>query len=430
MTKHQSTKAQERFIGMFPFEFASKAEKTSVIPDMVHLVPIGQWEHDLYGPIMITASDIGEFIQNFNANVRKGVYITAGHEGYEELPAQGWITMLESHDDGLWGKVEWNELGKETLKDKQFKFISPEFYRDYEDPQTHQIYRNVLIGAALTKSPYFKELNAVVFSDKAIKNQFNENNNNDMNLADLLAKDIATLTDDEKAFIKANAEQLTEEQKVSHATIIAEAAPAEEAPATETPAEETPAEVVPATETPATETPAADPAPEAETPAETPAEETPATETPAEGSQVNASEKVLVSASEHNKFKEAFAELNKMKLDSAVKELVFSEGNQAGRFLPKSSDNLRAFMEKLNDGQISAFKALINEMPKAGTHLFSEIGTGADTSVAGTAKAAMDSKIAELRAENPKMTYGDALKKVATQFPDLAKAHDAEVKGK
>jgi len=405
-----------KYAGMFPFEFDSTMEgegedAKAVIPTDIHLIPIGEWMHDAYGPIKITNSDLREFIQNFNAKVRKGVFITAGHEGFQELPAVGWITTLEMRDTGLWGSVEWNESGIELLSDKAFKFFSPEFYRDYEDPQTHQIYRNVLTGGALTKSPYFKELEAIVFSDKNIKSNFNTST---MNLAEILAKDITTLTDEEKAFVKENAAQLTEEQKVAYTAIID--APVEEAPAAteEVKVEEAPAEEV----KPAEETPAV---------VETPAEVAPVDATPVTASEKN----VTMSFAEVEALKAkategaaAFAELKAIKLSNALKGLLFSEDNKGGKFLPKSADNLRAFAETLNDAQLAKFSDLINQLPSL--EIFKEVGASEAFNDA-TATAQLDTLIASTMKANESMKYSDALKKVLSENKELAKRYEEEV---
>lgn len=406
MKQKLQRKMNEKYKGVFPFEFDDSAQGGVVaIPDVIHLIPIGEWQHDLYGPIMITAGDIREFIQNFNAEVRKGVFITAGHEGFAELPAVGWITKLDQRDTGLWGTVEWNELGKETLSDKQYKFFSPEFYRDYEDPQTHQIYRNVLTGGALTKQPYFKELEAVVFSEPKLRKQFNEYNNT-MNLKELVAKDITTLTDEEKAFIVEHKAELTEEEKVLVTSII-------DAPV----------------ETPAAETEEAKVAREAKEAADAnvAAGLNPDGSVKVEGSdkklvQISASELAALQAAA-DQGQQAFKELNKQKIEASVKALTFSNSNTEGKFLPKSSDKLRAFMEPMNDAQRVAFAALINELPK--TQIFTEVGSGG--AAEGTAGAELNAKIEAVQKENPKMAYSDALKKVLVDNPGLEARYDAEL---
>lgn len=422
----EKAKASNKYVGLMPFEFDEdgdmSADAKTAIPSMIHLIPMGQWDHDMYGPITINQNDIQEFAQNFNMGIRKGVFITAGHEGMHELPAQGWVTAVEVRPDGLWGTVEWNELGLESLQDKQFKFFSPEFYRDYEDPQTHQIYRNVLTGGALTKSPYFKELQAIVASDSVcFRNNISRfSEDNTMNLTELLAKDITTLSDEEKSFIKANAEQLTDEQKASHASIIEE--PEDPAAAPEATPENP--------EAPASETPAEDPAPAAEP--ETPAAEP---ETPADPAEpVAASEKVLISAADLAVLKrqaadgaKAFSDLEAIRLGEAVGALVFSAKNPTGRFLPKSTDNLRAFMQKLNAEQRKSFSELITSLPTATAELFKEQGDGGAAD--GTARKEVELKVNEAMKANDKLSYGEALKHVMSEHPELATRYDAELNG-
>ena len=406
----------EKHIGIFPFEFDEDADAAEdaqvVIPDTIHIIPIGQWEHDAYGPILITAGDIREFAQNFNAKIRKGVFITAGHEGFEELPAVGWITEVEVRDTGLWGKVEWNERGKDSLSDKEFKFFSPEFYRDYEDPQTHQIYRNVLTGGALTKSPYFKELEAIVFSEKKLKKQFNDKENM-FELKDLVVKDITTLTDEEKAFIKEHQAELTDEQKTALTSIIDEP---------ETPEEKEAREKKEAEDKLAQEEKEKGDANEA-------------AGLNRDGSaKVNASEKgkmiqmseveVKMLREKADKGEKAFAEIRGAKITASVKAMLYTESNKVGKFLPKSEAGLKAFIESLSDVQAAKFSALVAELPKS--ELFTELGKG--TGVAdGTAQAELNAKVEAKLAANKGMKYSEALKEVMAENKGLEQRYDKEL---
>lgn len=421
-------KKSMRYVGMFPFQFdASAAKGDQAIPDVIHLIPVGQWEHDLYGPILINASDIREFAQNFNAQIRKGVFITAGHEGYEELPACGWIASVDARDDGLWGTVEWNDLGRSMLNDKQFKFFSPEFYRDYEDPQTHQIYRNVITGGALTKSPYFKELEAIVFSEKALK-KFNTNDNT-MDKDTILAKKIEDLSAEEIAFLKEHKDELTDEQKAAYTAVID--APVEGDGDAETP------EAKAAREATEAENIAkglnADGSAKVDAPVKTP-EQVAAEEAAAGGDASKLSEKgtmVAISASElailrdaADKGKAAFTELRNKKLGDAVTGMLFSETNKEGKFLPKSKDSLRAFIETLTDAQYAQFSTLVGELPKQS--IFTEVGEGAGA-VDGTAKAEMEAKVEAKLSANPKLKYSEALKEVFAENEGLETRYDKEL---
>ena len=401
---------KQKFTGVFPFEFDEPAAGlATTIPTEVHLIPIGKWEHDQYGTITITKADIEQFASNFDAKIRKGVPITAGHEGFEELPAVGWITRVEARDTGLWGSVEWNEQGKALLSDRAFKFFSPEFYREYEDPQTHQIFKNVIVGGALTKSPYFKELEAVVFSEPNIKRKFNEQDNT-MDLTTILAKDITTLDDAEKAFIKEHSAELTDEQKASHAAVIEEPSETEE-----TPEEKTAREAKETADKAASDAAAAAAAAGGE----------------GDGTVVAGSEKVQISASElkilrdkADQGQQAFAEMQKQKTEAEVTKHLFSDSNKTGKFLPKSKDTLRSFMESLNDAQRVKFSTLMSEIPKS--NLFSEAGSGSGLTE-GTSQATVEIKVKQKMSENKDMKYSEALKLVMSENEGLEESYDREL---
>jgi hypothetical protein len=112
----------------------------------------------------------------------------------------------------------------------------------------------------------------------------------------------------------------------------------------------------------------------------------------------------------------------------AVEALVFSETNKVGMFLPKSKDNLRVFMETLNDVQKTKFSALLKELPKS--NVFSELGVTIGAGE-GTAKAEVDAKIAEKMTAAEKagkvMKYSDALKEVMSENEGLEKRYDEEL---
>lgn len=391
MTKVTIDKKKGMAIAGLAFEFSDVAD--SGIPSMIQLIPIGEWQHDAYGEIKITASDIAQFKRNFDAKIRNGVAITAGHEGFAELPAQGWVRDVEARADGLWGSVDWNALGKATLSDKQYKFFSPEFFREYEDPETHEVFQNVLTGGALTKSPYFKELAPIVFSEKGIK-KFNENNI--MDLALIRAKKVEELSAEEKTFLIAHKEELTEDEKTAFTSVL-DVAP-----------EKTPEEIEKETGD-ANELAGLNRDGSAKT--EEPKEPT--------SEEIAASEKVMISAAElailrgkADKGDQAFKELRKQALDRSIAELTFNESNKAGKFLPKSEKSLRSFMEGLNETQMVSFKALVSSLPKAG--IFDEKGDGGGAATL-TTFAEVERRIEEKQKADPKMKYSDALKAVMAE---------------
>lgn len=76
----------------------------------------------------------------------------AAPEG-QPSPARGWIVELQARADGIWGRVEWNDSGKQLLADRAYRGISPVFAADEKTGEVLQVMR-----AALTNTPNLKQL--------------------------------------------------------------------------------------------------------------------------------------------------------------------------------------------------------------------------------------------------------------------------------
>lgn len=386
----------------FPVLIAPKSFAEA--PGEIHVVPCGIWDHPSYGLIEITAADIAEIVRNFNAKVRLDLPITAGHDNGMsggELPAIGWFKeLIDRGTAGLYGTVEWTEEGKKLLTDGAFKYFSPELYMQYEDPETHRVYNYVLVGGALTNSPYFKELEPVVmsFSESSISiTNTTKHDTTTMDIKTLVTKKVAELNADEKAFLKAHKSELSAEQAEAFKSVFAEKS-----------AEEIAKE-------------------------EGDANEAAGKNRDGSAKEVKGSEKKLITMSETdlNILKEAadkgvsaFAELEKMKIGNLAGGLIFSETNKAGRVLPKEKDAVVAFMSELTPKQRDQFVNIVNKIPAA--QIFGEKGTA---EVALTDKKAIfaqiEAKAKELMKADAKLKFSAALSLAQKQNPELAAAYDA-----
>jgi cation transport regulator ChaB/phage I-like protein/predicted RNA-binding Zn-ribbon protein involved in translation (DUF1610 family) len=345
-------------------------------PKEIQILPVGNWKHPSYGKIEIKENDLDNFIQNFNNGVRKGIPITEGHSvGEEEKPAIGWFKELVNKGrDGLWAIVEWTKEGAELLKSKAYKYFSPEFYDSYEDPETHKIYQNVLVGGALTNRPYFKGLKAIVFSELT----------KGMNIKELLEKEPTELTDEEVVFLKENQEELTDEQKETFKSVLEEGKEEEKK-------EE-----------------------EKEEKEEEKEEE--------EEEEKDASEKTIVSKkalkfleSQAQEGVKAMAILRTEQATNYAKEMTFSETNQKGTFLPKSRDKIVKFLLSLSDAQQKSFKELVAELPQV--KVFSELGEDSGLEIKATEQ--INKLVQEKMGKNAKLEYRQALEQVFAENPEL-----------
>lgn len=73
-----------------------------------------------------------------------------------ESPAAGWIVELQARDDGIWGRVDWNERGRAAVGGREYRYLSPAFRHDATGA-VRQILR-----AGLTNDPnlHLQALNA------------------------------------------------------------------------------------------------------------------------------------------------------------------------------------------------------------------------------------------------------------------------------
>lgn len=51
------------------------------------------------------------------------------HDTGKSSEAFGWISELQKRADGVWGRVEWTDLGETAIKNRRYRFISPTWNR-------------------------------------------------------------------------------------------------------------------------------------------------------------------------------------------------------------------------------------------------------------------------------------------------------------
>jgi len=367
---------------IFPVQTSDlKFAEESEMKTEIQVLSVGTWKHPVYGKIKISEKDIDDFVKNFDSKVRRDIAITEGHPvGEDEKPAIGWFRqLLNKGRDGLWAVVEWTEKGKKLLASKAYKYFSPEFYTNYEDPETHKNYLNVLVGGALTNRPYFKSLQAVVLSE------MNFEENIMLKIEEIITKDLETLTDEEKDFLKEHKEELKDEDKEKFKTILEEKKENEETEEEETEEEEEENKGSEKTVT--------------------------LSETVLKTLQNNASEGV-----------KAMALLRKAKATEFTNSFVFSEKNQRGIILPKMQDSLTNFYLSLSEKQQIEFKSILDSIPKA--NLFSELGKEAGVSMKASEQAM---KLAQDKmSKNDKLTLRQALSQVFAESPELTEKVEQE----
>lgn len=127
-----------------------------------HLVPVGDHPHAPSGTVQILdAKAITAIANRFAAEAARpefaGILIDQEHFSYDAdktSEAFGWIKEVQARDSGLWGRVEWTDLGRSALANKRYKFISPVWLpRDVERLGNQGIRPLRLDSAGLTNNP-------------------------------------------------------------------------------------------------------------------------------------------------------------------------------------------------------------------------------------------------------------------------------------
>jgi phage I-like protein/cation transport regulator ChaB len=138
----------------------------------IQLFKTGEWSHPTYGKFKITEDDLEAMDENFTAS-DADVVGDYQHGSLSEDPeiakASGWVKKLINKGKELWAEVEWTEKAVEYIKNKEFRFISPEFDLNWKNPETGEKQGPTLLAFALTNRPFLKGMAAVALSEQAAK---------------------------------------------------------------------------------------------------------------------------------------------------------------------------------------------------------------------------------------------------------------------
>ena len=132
----------------------------------IQAMPVGKYQHPVYGEIDFSPERLTKFANSVATKVRgQDLDIDYDHKDKENIAA-GWIKAAEVRGaDGLWIEVDLTPRAREHLKNKEYRYFSPEFVDEWTDPVTGAVHTDVLNGGALTNRPFLKDILPVNLSD-------------------------------------------------------------------------------------------------------------------------------------------------------------------------------------------------------------------------------------------------------------------------
>ena len=213
--KKQKTQQKQNIFHKPPFKLSASAamtvseERDDVVLMEMPIFPVGSFmtHHDIPEGFDIDDETIRGFIESFRLNIpQKHIPVYVGHDETTGRPARGWVTeLINKGRHGLWGVVELTKTGAQLVKDRSYKYISPEWSFDFIDPRSGAARKNVLQAISLVNEPYFL-MPALTASKKRNINIIKSN----MNLEELSKKAVDELTVEEKAYLLEHKSELDE----------------------------------------------------------------------------------------------------------------------------------------------------------------------------------------------------------------------------
>lgn len=130
--------------------------KAGGAPEWIHLLPSGKiTTGDTRGPYLISSAQAiidASFAKNDKLPIDENHAIDLAAPKGASSPARGWITEMEIREDGIWGKVEWTDAGRDLVATHAYRGISPVITHTATNTLTS------ILRASLTNDPNLKGL--------------------------------------------------------------------------------------------------------------------------------------------------------------------------------------------------------------------------------------------------------------------------------
>jgi phage I-like protein len=137
----------------------------------IQAMPLGNYDHPIYGKIEVTPERVQRLATNVKQNAR-GVELDIDYDHKAQTnEAAGWVKDAEARSDGLWLLVDWTKTAYQKIKEKAYRYFSPEFVDEWTHPKTGVVYQDVLFGGGITNRPFLKDILPINASELVLEGQ-------------------------------------------------------------------------------------------------------------------------------------------------------------------------------------------------------------------------------------------------------------------
>lgn len=201
MSKDKSKKQQDLPYVKFssnlpeiPQESIELAEKKK--PVNIQVLKRGKFRHPWFGILNFDDTFFDNVIKNFESGVPQAE-IAFDFRHNPDWGAAAWINKLSKSDAGLMATVDLTARGRQSVKDREFRFFSIEYTDDYveyrfsqepdettgemKDVESKVSHGPTVLGGGLTNRPFIKGMLPVSLSEDGEVFQFEEINDNPNN---------------------------------------------------------------------------------------------------------------------------------------------------------------------------------------------------------------------------------------------------------
>jgi len=137
--------------------------KTSSI---VTIIRTGSFNHPKYGRFDVTRELLEQMVGNFEARTYgQDIFIDVAHK--PEDGAAGEIKRLFVEGNRLRALVEWTEYGIKAIQKRGFRYLSADYWENWQDNEEGNKHGALLAGAGLVTRPHIKRMEPVQLAESS-----------------------------------------------------------------------------------------------------------------------------------------------------------------------------------------------------------------------------------------------------------------------